>query len=137
MARKKRRSTRIKPQKYGITWDSKLELNHYEILKEEPLVTIVDRQKTFVLNEGFEYIDFPLMKKRKYRDMKYTPDFIIEVKGVDKTIAFESKGFARKDYNIRKKLFIQRYGEEYYFWQVGSVKQLKAEIDELKRGLNK
>jgi len=136
MAKKKKRSKRIKPIRYGITWDSKLELNHYEILKDEPLITVVDRQKTFVLNEGFGYVDFPLMKKRKYRDMKYTPDFMITVKGIDKPIAFESKGFARKDYNIRKKLFIQRYGDEYYFWQVGSVKQLKEEIRTLKGELN-
>ncbi len=123
-----RKNRRKKPVKHGIEWDSQLELNHYEILNSHPKVKVVKRQHTFLLFEGFKYIGFPVMKKRSYAPFKYTCDFILELEGIDKPVAFESKGYARKDYNLRKKMFIKQYGDEYYFWQVGSVKQLEKEL---------
>ena len=93
-------------------------------------------QKKFVLLEFPDhYLDFPKRKKRKLRDMVYTNDFILEVKGYDKLIAMESKGFPRKDYNIRKKLFINKYSNEYYFYECRSVKQLEEDIDYIRKGL--
>lgn len=124
MAKKKRRSKRIKPYKYGQHWDSKLELNHYEILLAHPLVTIVELQKEFSLMDGFDYIDFPSKRKRKFARMRYTCDFMIEIVGYDKPVVFESKGYPRKDYAIRKKIFINKYGSDYYFYECRSVKQL-------------
>jgi len=114
----------------GLQFDSKLEINHYKALKEnDDIIEIVDMQKRFLLLEfDFNYIDFPQKKKRKYRDMVYTPDFILKIKGYDKPIAMESKGFPRKDYNIRKKLFIRRHGDEYYHYECRSVKQLLEDI---------
>ena len=93
-------------------------------------------QKKFVLLEFPDhYLDFPKRKKRKLRDMVYTPDFIIEVKGYEKLIAMESKGFPRKDYNIRKKLFIKQHGDAYYHYECRSVKQLEEDINYIRKGL--
>jgi hypothetical protein len=86
-------------------------------------------QKTFLLLEfPTYYYDFPQKKKRKLRNMVYTPDFIIRVNGYEKLVAMESKGFPRKDYNIRKKLFIREHGDEYYHYECRSVKQLEEDI---------
>jgi hypothetical protein len=114
----------------GYIFDSKLEINHYETLKKHnDIIEIIDMQKTFLLLEfPTYYYDFPQKKKRKLRNMVYTPDFIIKVKEYDKLIAMESKGFPRKDYNIRKKLFIRKHGDEYYHYECRSVKQLEEDI---------
>ena len=114
----------------GHVFDSKLEINHYDTLrKHNDIIEIIEMQKTFLLLEfPIHYEDFPNKKKRKLRNMVYTPDFIIKVKGYDKTIAMESKGFPRKDYNIRKKLFIREHGDEYYHYECRSVKQLEEDI---------
>ena len=114
----------------GYIFDSKLEINHYETLKKHnDIIEIIDMQKTFLLLEfPTYYYDFPQKKKRKLRNMVYTPDFIIKVREYDKLIAMESKGFPRKDYNIRKKLFIRKHGDEYYHYECRSVKQLEEDI---------
>lgn len=114
-----------------LQWDSKLEIEHYKILKEHKHLEIIELQKKFILMEGFHYIDFPNLKKRKYRDMVYTPDFILKIKGIDKLVALESKGYPRKDYNIRKKLFIMTHGDKYYHWQLQSKKQLLKELNDI------
>jgi hypothetical protein len=114
----------------GYVFDSKLEINHYETLKKHSdIIEILDMQKTFLLLEfPTYYYDFPQKKKRKLRNMVYTPDFIIKVNGYEKLVAMESKGFPRKDYNIRKKLFIREHGDEYYHYECRSVKQLEEDI---------
>ena len=121
----------VKYEHDGHIFDSKLEVNHYNVLKENnKILKIVDMQKQFTLLEfPNHYYDFPNLKKRKLRDMVYTPDFILEVKGYDKLVAMESKGFPRKDYNIRKKLFIRQFGDEYYHYECRSVKQLQEDIN--------
>ena len=118
----------------GYVFDSKLEINHYEVLKKNSdIIEIIEMQRTFLLLEfPSSYFDFPKRKKRKLRDMVYTNDFIIKVKGYDKPVAMESKGFPRKDYNIRKKLFINAYGGEYYFYECRSVKQLEGDIETIR-----
>ena len=116
----------------GIWFDSKLEANHYFYLKHHPKITILELQKTFELLEGFKWFDIEKNKWRKYRDIHYTPDFIIKHEDYDKPIAWESKGFARKDYNLRKKLFLYKYGDEYHFLQVHSKKQATEIFGQLK-----
>ena len=118
----------------GHVFDSKLEINHYNVLKQHSdIIIIVEMQKTFLLLDFPQtYYDFPLKKKRKLRNMVYTNDFILKVKGYDKLVAMESKGFPRKDYNIRKKLFINAHGKEYYFYECRSVKQLEEDIKKIR-----
>ena len=105
-----------------IIFDSGLELNHYTFFKEDPDITIIDIHKTFELFEGFEYYNICKNKKAKYRNMVYTPDFIISIAGRDKLIAVESKGYPRPDYMIRKKLFIMLYQDKYDFIQLNNLK---------------
>jgi predicted nuclease of restriction endonuclease-like RecB superfamily len=62
--------------------------------------------------------------------MVYTPDFILKVKGLDKPVAVETKGYARKDYLIRKKLF-QKFYPEYYFVEVNDKKKKKDHISSI------
>lgn len=112
-------------------WDSKLELNHYFYLNAHPKIEILDRQVTFELLQGFKWFDIEKGKMRTYRDIHYTPDFIIKHSDYDKPIVWESKGYARKDYNIRKKLFLNKYRDEYYFVQVHSMKQARELFGEL------
>lgn len=125
----------VKYEHDGYIFDSKLEINHYNLLKEYSVfIEIVDMQKQFTLLEFNDtYIDFPNGKKRKQRDMVYTPDFILKVRGYDKLVAMESKGFPRKDYNIRKKLFIREHGDEYYHYECRSVKQLQEDLEYIRK----
>ncbi len=106
-------------------------MEHYKIIQSYNEVTLISMQKSFELIPSFEWVSFPKMKKRLYRHMIYTPDFIISINGIDKPIAVESKGFARKDYNIRKKIFIKEYGNEYYFYESNSIKDLINMIEEV------
>lgn len=117
----------------GITFDSKTELNHYKILKDNPNVEILDTHKSFILQGDIGYIRLPSFKEGKLRKMQYTPDFILKVKGIDKPIAMETKGFAREGYRMRKKLFIKLYEDEYYFYE---CKGKKSE-EKLKKDLEK
>lgn len=132
MAKKKKRRKRKKYEVDGETFDSKLEAEHYKILRDHPDIKIADIHKTFQLIPPFQYMGFPQFNKRTHRKMIYTPDFILNIKGLDKPVAMETKGHARKDYMIRKKLFTLYYGKEYYFYQCGSEEQLKADLQEVR-----
>ncbi len=116
----------------GIEFDSKLERDHYLILLDDEDVEVLERQKTFLLFDRFSYTRLPSMKKGYIRKMEYTPDFIIAVKGLDKPIALESKGFSRKDYQIKKKLFIRIYSDRYYFMESKGYDLIK-QLEELKK----
>lgn len=120
----------VKYEHDGHVFDSKLEVNHYDVLKKHnDIIEIIEMQRTFLLLDfPANYQDFPNRKNRKLRNMVYTPDFCLKVKGYDKLVAMESKGFPRKDYNIRKKLFIREHGDEYYHYECRSVKQLEEDI---------
>ena len=52
------------------------------------------------------------------------PDFIITLKGIKKPIAIEIKGLPRKDYMLRKKLFISMYKHVYLFLEIKAQKKL-------------
>lgn len=115
----------------GLIFDSKLEANHYFYFTQHPKIEVVERQKKFLLLDGFKWFDIEKNKWRTARPMVYTTDFILKHEDYDKLIAFESKGFARKDYRIRAKLFKLKY-PEYYFVEVHSMKQVKEMWGELK-----
>ena len=80
---------------------------------QELNIKVVDRQRKFVIKDRFNYTDI-LGKNRWLGDITYKPDFIIDV-GADKLVAVEVKGYARPLYQLRKKLFIQEFSDEYYF----------------------
>jgi hypothetical protein len=116
-----------------IEFDSKLEYDHYCYLKEQADITIVDVHKTFTLFDPIKFIGFPKLKQQSQRDIKYTPDFIFTMKGLDKPVAMESKGYARKEYMLRKKLFMLKYGQEFYFYQCNSLKKLKEDLERVRK----
>ena len=108
----------------GIEFDSELEASHYRYFQNHENIEIVELQKTFILYEGFDWIDISCKgkpKTRRGRDARYTPDFILKVKGLDKPVAVETKGYARKEYKMRKKAFLRLY-PDYYFVEVGAKK---------------
>ena len=106
----------------GHVFDSKFEAGHYAYLKSLSKVKIIKLQPEFQLFEGFEYFDLKKNKIIKYRKMIYTGDFLIELPDIDKPIVVESKGFSRPDYEMRRKLFINKYNKEYYFFQSDKLK---------------
>jgi len=88
-------------------------------------------QKKFDLLEGFKYYDLEKDKERKYGTMRYTPDFIITIKGIDKPISWETKGMVTTAYSMRKKLWYNLYGDEYYFIESSSMKHQRKVLDDL------
>jgi len=118
----------------GIKFDSKTEGVHYQILRDHKDIKIIDRQKMFLLIDRFVFKSLPTYRLGIIRKMVYTPDFIISVKGRDKLIAMETKGHARKDYMMRKKLFIHFHGDEYDFYECKDKSdgaQLKKDLEVL------
>ena len=116
----------------GIEFDSKLEADHYAILKSNPNIEILNDHQTFELYPKHSFKHFPRLKTAHQQPIRYTPDFILRMKGLEKPVAMESKGYARKEYMLRKKLFMLKYSREYYFYQCKSVKQLKDDLEKLK-----
>ena len=119
MARKKkRRNYVIKTTVDDIEFASETEAVFYKLFKRMENITILDIQKTFLLYPPFQYCGFNKkyeIVKRSFSKMVYTPDFVIEIEGIDKPIAVEIKGHARPIYKMRKKLFIRKYSDTYYF----------------------
>lgn len=121
----------------NLEFDSKIELKHYQMLKAADNVTILSVHPELLLQDNVEYRRMPDLKKAKTRKIKYTPDFIIHINGIDKPVAFETKGFARKDYMMRKKLFIAKYRNSYYFYECTSQQQLEKDLERWKKRENK
>lgn len=106
-----------------ITFDSKLEAQIYEKCLMHENVHIVATHKTFYIQDKLEYYNIKTAKKATLRDIKYTPDIIVYIDGVVLPVAIEVKGYARKDYQLRKKLFITKFHEQYHFIELNGVKE--------------
>ena len=126
-----------KPICDGIKFDSKAEMRCYQTLKEYEEVQIVRFQPQFLLLESFEYYDLIKDKKRKYSKMRYTSDFEIKIKGIDRNIIVEYKGMIRPDYSMRKKMWYNLFGNDYYFLEIRGIKNTKEQIDELLKRVDK
>lgn len=105
-------------------FDSQLEAEHYQYLKEREDVKIIELQPEFELFPRFKYFNVETGKEQVYSRMVYTPDFLIELKGHPKRIAIEVKGFRRADYMMRRKLFIMNYNSEIDFIETDKVGKL-------------
>jgi len=101
----------------GIKFDSKLEANRYvELLWLEKAGEIrnLQRQVPFVLMEKFN------IRGKAIRAIKYYADFVYEEKprdlmGAWKNIVDDSKGMELNDFKMKKKLFLDKFGEKYIF----------------------
>jgi predicted nuclease of restriction endonuclease-like RecB superfamily len=63
------------------------------------------------------------------RAVKYTPDFLVRYG--KETIVLEVKGYPSKDYPLRKKMFLQKYGNDYMFIEIHSQKECLQVLAEL------
>lgn len=85
-------------------------------------------EHTFTLMEGYRYAN------RAVRPITYTPDFVfaypIDVTPLyTRRVVLEVKGYAREDYILKRKMFIQQHiltTEDRVFAEVKSVYQLEA-----------
>lgn len=98
-------------------------------------------QPKFTLLDGFRYYDIEwYLEKgndRKYKGIIYTPDFKISIKGLDKDIIWETKGRPTEAYNMRKKMWYNLYGKEYYFIQSSTMKHQRKVLDDILERINK
>ncbi len=81
--------------KYGIKFDSRLELHFYELLKKEQIS--FEFQVTYTLIPSFKY------DKSTVRAMTLTVDFDFTAHG--KNIIVDTKGFMRNDNKLKWKWF--------------------------------
>lgn len=113
--------------KYGIHFKSKLEVMVYETLIKEGMNPKYE-PTTFVLWRGFKPTSNIYDRKNKTEscsfhketdkiiDIKYTPDFIFDYKGI--TVIIEAKGKINETFPLKKKLFVsllEKMSKTFYF----------------------
>jgi predicted nuclease of restriction endonuclease-like RecB superfamily len=113
---------------YGIKFDSKLELYVYQMFKSKKY-DIRRCEDSFLLIDKFKHYNVLKGKLEGIRAVKYTPDFL--VRRGNETIVLEVKGFPSKDYPLRKKMFLQKYGNDYMFIEIHSQKECLQVLDQL------
>lgn len=91
----------------GIQFDSKIESEYYEHLKElknKGEIESFDLQPRFVLQDAFQ------KHGKKYQPINYVADFLVWYKDGSKQV-IDVKGMETPDFKIKKKLFEKRYPE--------------------------
>ena len=100
-----------KVQVDGITFDSQKEAYRYNELK---LLERAGKISNLELQPKFELIPTQRYKGKTLRKMSYYADFkYLDEEG--NVIVEDTKGFKTDVYQIKKKLLIQKYGEEIDF----------------------
>ena len=90
----------------GIAFDSRKEANHYCELK---LLERAKQISNLRLQVKFELIPSQYVNgKCVERACNYIADFVYEENG--KTVVEDTKGFKTKDYIIKRKLMLNKYG---------------------------
>lgn len=101
----------VKCEYNGHKFDSVKEMYRYRKLKDledsEEISHLV-LQPRFLLADGFTH------KGKKYRKIEYIADFQY-IDNIGNEIVEDTKGFKTDVYNIKKKLFLLKYGEKYDF----------------------
>lgn len=96
----------------GITFDSKVEAEFY---KELQLRKMNGEIKNFSIQPKYVLIPKFTKNDKNYREMTYTPDFLIE--HLNGSIeAIDIKGFGNQSSEIRKKLFDYFYRDVKLIW---------------------
>lgn len=100
----KYRSKKVKID--GMVFDSKKEANRYlelKLLVKAKEIRDLELQPRFVLQESFK------RKGKTHRAITYIADFkYIDCK-TGKTVVEDTKGYRTEVYNIKKKLFLNKY----------------------------
>lgn len=102
----KYRATKTKVE--GIEFDSKAEARRYKILKlmeQQGKISHLSLQPKYLLQESFRH------EGKVVRAITYTADFRYVEDG--KTIVEDVKGMKTALYQIKRKLFLRRYGADY------------------------
>lgn len=135
----------------GITFDSKLELRCYELLKENNL-DFDYNTTTFTLIDSFRLTNVHLYqalgkkknlhmqinkdgRKLKVRAINYTPDFTKRIE--NKLFIIETKGYQNDVYPYKLKLFLDQCHHltpdiEVYFFEPRNIKQIRQTIELVK-----
>lgn len=96
----------------GILFDSQKEAHRYLVLRSEEgkgKIKDLELQPRFLLQDKFKH------EGKTIRAIEYVSDFkYIEV-STGKTIVEDTKGMKTKDYLIKKKLFLKKYGDQLEF----------------------
>lgn len=90
----------------GITFDSKREADRYamlKILQKAGEISDLELQPEFELIPGYTY------EGKKVRATKYRADFRYRVRGHDLPVVEDCKGFRTKEYQLKKKILLQKY----------------------------
>lgn len=105
----------------GITFASKAEARRYQVLKAREAageIRDLELQPRFEVLEGFRY------RGKQIQPIHYTADFLY--REGDELVVEEVKGAETRDFRLRKKLFLWRYGDRYRYKQVHSRDVLTA-----------
>lgn len=97
----------------GITFDSKKEARRYESLKLQEKVGVISHlklQPKFRLLDGFKYNGETIRPVNYFADFSY-----IDAEGNEVVEDVKSKATKTPVYSIKKKLFLNKYGERYLF----------------------
>ena len=85
--------------------------NELKLLQKANEISHLELQPKFLLAEGFKY------KNKRYQAINYIADFqYIEKDGVE--VIEDVKGFKTDVYNIKKKMFLLKYGERFDFREI-------------------
>jgi hypothetical protein len=90
----------------GITFDSRKEANRYlelKLLLKAKKITDLQRQVVFELQPKFK------IGKTTHRPITYIADFTYKIKGKERLIVEDSKGFKTLVYRIKKKMLLYKY----------------------------
>ena len=99
----------------GIKFDSKKEALRYKelcLLKSAGKIVDLELQPSYKLQESFKY------NNQTIRAITYKADFrYIDIE-TGQLIVEDVKGFKTKDYLIKKKLFLKKYGRQLNFYEI-------------------
>lgn len=96
----------------GILFDSKREASRYaelSLLLKSGAISDLKLQPAFELQEHFK------MDGKMIRSITYKADFIYKDNITGRIVVEDVKGVETKDFKIKKKLFLKRYGDKYDF----------------------
>lgn len=112
--KKKRRhkynARKVTLEEYGLTFPSEGEAWRYLELKQKQdagEIENLELQPRFLLLKGFTY------NGKRIRPINYTADFLYIEPGNQRIVVEEYKGASSKDFPLRMKLFLSKYGDQY------------------------
>lgn len=99
----------------GITFDSRKEARRYQELKlmqRSGVIKDLSLQPSFLLQDKFKY------QGKTQRKIEYIADFMYWDCVKMCFVVEDVKGMKTDVYKLKKKLFLKKYGEAYYFKEI-------------------